>query len=97
MLIDHDGRKVHAIRDVLTSSEDNLIVEEFDVFSGDGYYAAAQQIFSDAKKLLARQQASLAIDAGRLHMFRGLKRGRRVFAEDASNDASGCKLANPDA
>ncbi len=79
MLIDQDGQRLEAIRDVLSTSEQNLIVEEFDLFVHNGYFDAARQIFRDAMVLLGKRQPSLAMDSARLHMFRGLKRGSRVY------------------
>lgn len=82
MLIEEDGRRIVSIRDSVSSSDENLIVEEFDLFVHNGYYAAAREIFAAAKLTLVKVQPSLAIDSFRLQMFRGLRRGVRTYSTD---------------
>lgn len=84
MLIEEDGRRIVSIQDSISSSDENLIVEEFDLFVHNGYYAAAREIFAAAKLTLAKVQPTLAIDSSRLQMFRGLRRGVRTYSTNES-------------
>lgn len=81
-LLEEDGRRVESIVDILQSSDDNLIVEEFDVFIHNNYDKAAREIFDDAWHRIAARQRSLAIDVAKLHMFRGFRRGKRTYAKE---------------
>lgn len=78
-LTEVDGKKILSIVDTLNSSADNLIVEEFDVFTFNNYEEAAYEIFDDAWKRVDAAMGSLAIRNAKLHMFRGFKRGKRTY------------------
>jgi hypothetical protein len=81
-LIEEDGRRIESIVDTITTSDDNLIVKEYEVFVGNNYASAAHEIFDDAWKRIAAGQRSLALDVARLHMFRGFRRGKRHYAPE---------------
>ena len=78
-LIEEDGRRIESIVDVLTSSDENLLVEEYDVFVHNNYSAAANEIFEDAWRRISESQPALAVEVAKLHMFRGFRRGKRVY------------------
>jgi hypothetical protein len=85
-LIEEDGRRIESIVDVIKTSDENLIVEEYDVFVHNNYAAAAREIFDDAWQRIAAGQTSLAIQVARLHMFRGFRRGKRNYVASDSRD-----------
>lgn len=78
-LIEEDGRRIESIVDVLISSDNNLLVEEYDVFVHNNYSAAAFEIFDDAWHRISANQLALAVEIAKLHMFRGFRRGKRTY------------------
>lgn len=80
-LIDDNGRKIDTINDTLTSTNKNLIIEEFDVFVHNNYHKAAEEIFSDAWDRILKSQISLSSQTAKLHMLRGFKRGKKTYVE----------------
>jgi len=82
-LVEDDGRKIISIIDELSTSEDNLIIEEFDVFVHNNYDKAAEEIIDDAWNRIANVKKSLPSESMRLHMFRGFKRGKRTYEKNA--------------
>lgn len=80
-LIEEDGRKIESIVDVIRSSDDNVIWEEFQVFVHNKYAEAAKEIFDDAWKRIGSGKGDLAIEVMRLDMFRGFKRGERKYLD----------------
>jgi hypothetical protein len=80
-LVDTDGRRIESIVDMLTTSDENLIYEEFEVFVGNNYDRAAREIFDDAWKRITADQGSLALGVARLEMFRDFRRGKRQYAK----------------
>lgn len=81
-LIEDDGRKIDTIVDTLSSTNKNLILEEFDVFVHNNYHTAAEEIFNDAWSRIAENQKSLSAEAAQLNMFRGFKRGKRTYINE---------------
>lgn len=81
-LIEDDGRRIISIKDTILSSDNNLIIEEFDVFILNNYGEAAKEIFNDAWQRIAKKQSSLAVNVAMLHIFRGFKRGKRIYAAE---------------
>lgn len=82
-LIDDDGRRIESIVDLISSSNKNLITEEFDVFVLNNYAEAAKEIFNDSWARIARGEKSLANEVAKLYMARGYKRGKRIYVEDS--------------
>jgi hypothetical protein len=89
-LIEEDGRRIEKIEDEISSSDDSLIVEEYEVFVANGYAAASKEISDDAWRRIAAVQPALASDVAHLRMFRGLKRGKRIYS--AARDPDTPKL-----
>jgi hypothetical protein len=81
-LTEEDGRRIVSIVDMLSSSNDNLIMEEFDLFVHNDYADAAIEIFDDAWRRIASSEKSLSVRVEKLHMFRGFKRGERTYVEE---------------
>jgi hypothetical protein len=78
-LLETDGRKIESIVDVLTTSKDNLLIEEYDIFVHNHYSNAASEIFEDAWRRISANQPALAVEVAKLHMFRGFRRGKRTY------------------
>ena len=81
-IFEDDGRKIDTIVDTLNSSKDNLIIEEFDVFTHNNYDVAAREIIDEAWKRIHDSQGNLAFRAVKLHMLRRFKRGKRTYIEE---------------
>jgi len=81
-LIDDNGKHIDTVIDLLTSTNRNLIVEEFDVFVHNNYHLAAEEIFKDAWERLLIGEKSLSSMSAKLHMLRGFKRGKKTYVED---------------
>lgn len=80
-IIDEDGRQIDKIEHTLKSTNKNVIVEEFDVFTHNNYDAAAKEIFDDATALIQKHTGSLPLAARSLHMLQGFKRGETTYVE----------------
>jgi hypothetical protein len=63
---------------LLTSSHENLILEEYEVFSRQGYLAAANELMSFAEQQLAEAVPKLDVQYAALVASRGLKYGTRA-------------------
>ena len=63
---------------LLTSSDENLILEEYEVFARQGYTVAAEEIVSFAEQQLIEVVPSLNLKYAALVMSRGLKYGKRL-------------------
>ena len=75
-----DGRRVESITDLIRSSDENLIIEEYDVFALNKYSDAALEIFDDAWRRIAAVQPNLAVNIEALYLFRAFRRGKREYA-----------------
>lgn len=80
-LIDQNGKHIDTIIDTLKTSNENLIVEEFDVFVHNNYHLAAEEIFKDAWKRILVTDKSLSAMSAKLHMLRGFQRGKKTYVE----------------
>ena len=74
----HQDGTVSDIGYLLNSSDDNLILEEYEVFSRQGYVAAAEELLSFAEQQLSSLAPRLNLKYAALVMSRGLKYGRRL-------------------
>lgn len=63
---------------LLTSSDENLILEEYEVFSRQGYVSAAGELMSFAEQQLAEAVSRLDVKYAALVASRGLKYGTRA-------------------
>ena len=81
-LIEDDGRKIDKILDVTTTSNDNLIIEEYDLFVHNNYDKASIEIFEYAWSKINDSKKPLSVQMKKLHMFRGLKRGKRIYLNE---------------
>jgi hypothetical protein len=75
--IQHQDGTVGNIGYLINSSDDNLILEEYEVFSKQGYIAAAEELLGLAEQQLAIVSPRLNLKYAALVMSRGLKYGRR--------------------
>jgi hypothetical protein len=75
--IQHQDGTVGNIGYLINSSDDNLILEEYAVFSRQGYIAAAEELLGFAEQQLAIVSPRLNLKYAALVMSRGLKYGRR--------------------
>lgn len=71
---------------LLTSSEENLILEEYLVFEGQGYKQAAEELLSFAENELLKTAPRFAQKYAALVMSRGLKYGVRATANQKTTD-----------
>ena len=69
---------VSDIEYLLNTSDDNLILEEYEVFSRQGYVIAAEELMSLAEKQLKLVAPRLNLKYAALVMSRGLKYGNRL-------------------
>ena len=76
--IKHQDGRVGDLGYLLNSSDDNLILEEYKVFSRQGYVAAAEDLMSFAEQQLASVVPRLNLKYAALVMSRGLKYGKRL-------------------
>ena len=81
-IIEDDGRKIDTIIDLIKTSNDNLIVEEYDLFVHNKYDKASREIFDDAWVRIASAKRSLSSQVAKLHILRGVKRGERKYLEE---------------
>lgn len=88
-LIEEDGRYIDRIEDWVSTSPDNLMFEEYEVFVANGYSAAAKEIFRAAWNSIASVQPALANDISHLRRFRSLKRGKRYYSKPPNLSDSG--------
>lgn len=63
---------------LLTSSDDNLILEEYAVFARQGYTVAAEELMTFAERQLIEVVPRLNLKYAALVMSRGLKYGKRL-------------------
>lgn len=63
---------------LLGTSDDNLILEEYQVFSRQGYVIAAEELMLFAELQLAKVAPRLNLEYAALVMSRGLRYGRRL-------------------
>lgn len=63
---------------LINTSDDNLILEEYEVFARQGYVKAAEELMSFAEQQLAAAVPRLNLKYAVLVMSRGLKYGRRL-------------------
>lgn len=63
---------------LLTSSDENLILEEYEVFARQGYTVAAEELMSFAEQQLIEVVPRLNLKYAALVMSRGLKYGKRL-------------------
>jgi hypothetical protein len=63
---------------LLTSSDENLILEEYEVFERQGYTVAAEELMSFAEQQLIEVVPRLNLKYAALVMSRGLKYGKRL-------------------
>ena len=84
-LIEDDGRRIDKILDSPTTSNDNLIIEEYDLFVHNNYNEAAMEIFEHAWSMINDSKKSLSSKVKKLHVFRGLKRGKRIYLDEKNS------------
>ena len=75
--VQHQDGTVGNIGYLINSSDDNLILEEYNVFSKQGYITAAEELLELAEQQLAIVSPRLNLKYAALVMSRGLKYGRR--------------------
>ena len=75
--IQHQDGTVGNIGYLINSSDDNLILEEYEVFSRQGYIAAAEELLELAEQQLVIVSPRLNLKYAALVMSRGLKYGQR--------------------
>ncbi|WP_201492422.1 hypothetical protein [Rubrivivax sp. A210] len=63
---------------LLNTSDDNLILEEYEVFAKQGYVVAAEELLALAEQQLGAIAPRLNLKYAALVMSRGLKYGKRV-------------------
>lgn len=76
--ISHPDGSVGDIGYLLNTSDENLILEEYEVFAKQGYVAAAEEMLTLAEQQLLDIAPRLNLKYAALVMKRGLKYGRRV-------------------
>lgn len=76
----HQDGSVCDLAYFVNSSEDNLILEEYEVFEKQGYVGAAEELMGTAEAQLATISPRLNLKYAALVMSRGLKYGRRSDA-----------------
>jgi hypothetical protein len=76
--IAHQDGTVSDIGYLLNTSDDNLILEEYEVFARQGYVTAAEELMAFAEQQLAGVVPRLNLKYAALVMSRGLKYGKRL-------------------
>lgn len=80
--IKHQDGELAGVGYILGSSDENLILEEFEVFKSQGYQKAAEEMMTHAEQRLKKIVPNLELKYAALVLSRGLKYGERQSKND---------------